>query len=74
MPQVRPADLRVIPDSGRAVSGGRQALLGVDVMTPLRGGVPLVEGGHVLGAVGVSGAASAAQDEGIANAVAAALR
>jgi len=56
-----------------AVNGGRQALLGVGVMTPLRGGVPLKLGAQVLGAIGVSGAASAEQDEQIAKAAAAAL-
>jgi glc operon protein GlcG len=53
-----------------AVSKGRTSLVAVDVMLPLRGGVPLVRGGHVYGAVGVSGAASAAQDDEIAEAVA----
>jgi mannose-6-phosphate isomerase-like protein (cupin superfamily) len=53
-----------------AVSKGRTSLVAVDVMLPLRGGVPLTRGGHVYGAVGVSGAASAAQDDEIAQAVA----
>ncbi len=53
-----------------AVAKGRTSLVAVDVMLPLRGGVPLVRGGRVLGAVGVSGAASAAQDDEIAQAVA----
>jgi len=53
-----------------AVAKGRTSLVAVDVMLPLRGGVPLVRGGKVLGAVGVSGAASAAQDDEIAQAVA----
>ena len=54
-----------------AIKNGRNALLGVAVMTPLQGGVPIRVGGRVVGAVGVSGAASAAQDTEIANAVAA---
>lgn len=54
-----------------AIAGGRQALLGVDAMTPLKGGVPISIGGRVVGAVGVSGAASAAQDTEIAQAIAA---
>lgn len=41
--------------------------------TPLQGGVPIVVDGQVVGAIGVSGAASAAQDEEIAKAGAAAL-
>jgi glc operon protein GlcG len=38
--------------------------------TPLQGGVPLVSGGDVVGAIGVSGASSAQQDDGIAQAAA----
>lgn len=53
-----------------AVSKGRLSLVAVDVMLPLRGGVPLLRGGVVVGAVGVSGAASAQQDDEIADAVA----
>lgn len=56
-----------------AIASGRHALLGVAVMTPLTGGVPIQVGGRVIGAVGVSGAASAAQDTEIANAIAASL-
>jgi glc operon protein GlcG len=56
-----------------AIRNGRAALLGVAVMTPLQGGVPLRVRGRVVGAVGVSGAASAAQDTEIANAVASSL-
>jgi glc operon protein GlcG len=41
--------------------------------TPLRGGVPIVVDGQIVGAVGVSGAASAQRDEEIALAGAAAL-
>lgn len=51
-----------------AIASGRSALLGVAVMTPLEGGVPIVVNGRVVGAVGVSGAASAAEDEVIARA------
>lgn len=53
-----------------AVAGGRHALLGVPDMIPLEGGVPVTVGGAVVGALGVSGMASA-QDAVIA---AAALR
>jgi glc operon protein GlcG len=56
-----------------AIVGGRSALLNV-ADAPLQGGVPLIVDGHVVGAVGVSGAASAAQDTELAIAGAAALR
>jgi len=39
--------------------------------TPLQGGVPIVHDGQVIGAIGVSGAKSAAQDEEVAKAGAA---
>jgi glc operon protein GlcG len=41
--------------------------------TPLQGGVPITVDGQIVGGVGVSGAASAAQDEELAMAGAAAL-
>jgi glc operon protein GlcG len=56
-----------------AVKGGRLSLVAVSVMTPLAGGVPIVIGGQVVGAVGVSGAASAMQDEELARIGAAAF-
>jgi glc operon protein GlcG len=56
-----------------AIKNGRNALLGVAVMTPLQGGVPVRVHGRVVGAVGVSGAANAAQDTEIANAIAASV-
>lgn len=55
-----------------AIRAGRGALTGVKEMTPLEGGVPVVVEGQVIGAVGVSGATSAARDEAIARAAAAA--
>ena len=39
--------------------------------TPLQGGVPIIHDGQVIGAVGVSGAKSAQQDEEVAKAGAA---
>lgn len=60
-------------DFEEAIKNGRTSLLGVNVMTPLQGGVPLVVGGQVVGAVGVSGAASAQQDDEIAKVAAVAL-
>jgi glc operon protein GlcG len=58
------------------VNKGRYAMLGVPAVapfTPLQGGVPIMIGGKVVGAIGVSGAASAAQDDEIASAGAAAF-
>jgi len=56
-----------------AIKNGRLSLVAVSVMTPLQGGVPIVVGGQVVGAVGVSGAASAQQDDDIAKVAAVAL-
>jgi glc operon protein GlcG len=57
-----------------AVKNGRTVLVAVSAMTPLTGGVPIVIDGEIVGAVGVSGAASAAQDNDLAVAAAAALK
>ncbi|MFM9996987.1 MAG: GlcG/HbpS family heme-binding protein [Phycisphaerales bacterium] len=56
-----------------AIKGGRTALVGVGEMTPLQGGVPIEHEGHVIGAIGVSGAHSQVEDEEIALAGAAAI-
>lgn len=56
-----------------AIRGGRTSLVAVDVMTPLEGGQPIVVDGVVVGGVGISGAASSAQDEEFALIAAAAL-
>jgi glc operon protein GlcG len=48
-----------------AVNNGRNALITVG-RTFLQGGIPIMYDGQVIGAIGVSGAASAAQDEEIA--------
>ena len=53
------------------VNQGRTAMAtlpGVTTFTPLQGGIPIVVGGEVVGAIGVSGAKSAAHDEEIAGA------
>lgn len=55
------------------VGKGRTAMVALEDFTPLQGGVPLVVGGEIVGAVGVSGAASAQQDEELALLAAAAL-
>ena len=56
-----------------AIKGGRISLTAVSEMVPLQGGIPITVGGQVVGAVGVSGAASAQQDEDIAKVAAAAM-
>jgi len=50
------------------IKNGRTAMVALPDFTPLQGGVPIVVGGQVVGAVGVSGANSAQQDEEIAQA------
>jgi uncharacterized protein GlcG (DUF336 family)/mannose-6-phosphate isomerase-like protein (cupin superfamily) len=56
------------------IAKGRTAMVALpEFFTPLQGGVPIVVDGDIVGAIGVSGAASAAQDEEIAIAGAAAL-
>lgn len=54
------------------ILSGRSTLLSV-VPAPLQGGEPLVVAGEIVGAIGVSGAASAARDQAIAAAGVAAL-
>jgi glc operon protein GlcG len=56
------------------INKGRTAMTALPDFTPLQGGVPILAGGEVVGGVGVSGAASAEQDEQIALAGAAALQ
>src|SRR5882672_7187216 len=55
------------------INKGRTAMTAVDGFTPLIGGIPIIIGGEVVGGVGVSGAASANQDEELALAGAAAF-
>src|SRR5438132_3990077 len=55
------------------INKGRTAMTAVDGFTPLIGGIPIVIDGQVVGGIGVSGAASAAQDEELALAGAAAF-
>lgn len=56
-----------------AVAGGRTVMLAIDGLTPLEGGVPVMLGGRVIGAVGVSGVTSQ-QDAQVAQAGVAALK
>jgi uncharacterized protein GlcG (DUF336 family) len=46
-----------------AIAGGRTALLGLEGIVPLEGGVPIVVGGQLVGAIGVSGVTS--QQDGV---------
>lgn len=55
------------------IKNGRTAMVALPDFTPLQGGVPIIIGGQVVGGVGVSGAASAIQDEELAIAGAEAL-
>jgi glc operon protein GlcG len=55
------------------VNKGRTSMVALSDFTPLQGGVPVLFDGHVVGAIGVSGAASADQDEVLAQAGAAAF-
>ncbi len=42
-------------DLEASVAGGRTALLAIDGFMPLEGGVPIIAGGQMVGAIGVSG-------------------
>ena len=55
------------------VNNGRTTMVALDDFTPLQGGVPIVVDGQIVGAVGISGANSAKQDEEIALVAAEAL-
>lgn len=55
------------------IKSGRTPMIALNDFTPLQGGVPLELDGQVVGAIGVSGAASAQRDEEIALAGAPAL-
>lgn len=48
------------------INKSRTAMTALNDFTPLQGGVPITVDGHIVGAVGVSGAASAQQDEELA--------
>src|SRR5581483_7371494 len=48
------------------INKGRTAMTAVDGFTPLIGGIPIVIDGQIVGGIGVSGAASANQDEELA--------
>lgn len=56
------------------IKSGRTAMVALHDFTPLQGGIPILLDGEVIGAIGVSGAASAQQDEEIALVGAAAVK
>ena len=49
----------VLGDIEAEVAGGRTALLPIDGFMPLEGGVPMLSGGQLVGAIGVSGVTGA---------------
>src|SRR5437763_1241070 len=55
------------------IAKGRTAMVALNDFTPLQGGVPIIVDGQIVGAVGVSGAATAQQDEELAMVAAAAV-
>jgi glc operon protein GlcG len=55
------------------INQGRFTMTALPDFTPLQGGIPIVHDGQIIGAIGCSGAKSAAQDEEVAKAGAAAL-
>jgi len=55
------------------IRNGRTPMVALEDFTPLQGGVPLEIDGTIVGAIGVSGAASQQRDEAVAKAGAAAL-
>jgi len=61
-------------DFENIINKGRFAMTALPPdFTPLQGGVPIKHGDHIIGAIGVSGARSAAQDEEVAYAGARAI-
>src|SRR5262249_20336172 len=48
------------------IKNGRTAMVALSDFTPLQGGIPIVVGEEVVGGIGVSGAATAQQDEELA--------
>jgi glc operon protein GlcG len=55
-------------------TGGRPSALHLARAVPLQGGIPSLSDGHVIGAVGVSGATSADEDNELAQIAAAAVQ
>ena len=57
-----------------AIKNGRNSLTAVPEMLPLEGGIPIIVDGQVIGAVGVSGTTSSAQDVEFARAAIAGIK
>src|SRR5499433_484662 len=57
---------RVFEELVNSNGKGRTVMTALNDFTPLIGGIPIVVGGQIVGGVGVSGAASADQDEQLA--------
>jgi glc operon protein GlcG len=55
------------------IAKGRTAMVALNDFTPLQGGVPIMVDSQIVGAVGVSGATSADEDQALAVAGAAAI-
>jgi glc operon protein GlcG len=55
------------------INKGRFTMTALPDFTPLQGGMPILHEGHIIGAIGVSGAKSAQQDEEVAKAGASVL-
>lgn len=62
---------RPTKDFEDTINQGRFTMTALPDFTPLQGGVPIIHEGQVIGAIGVSGAKSAQQDEEVAKAGAA---
>jgi glc operon protein GlcG len=58
----------------KIIKEGRTPMIALEDFTPLQGGVPIMVEGEFVGAIGVSGAASAQQDEDLAQVGAAAVQ
>jgi len=57
---------RPTKDFEEIIKKGRTPMIALNDFTPLQGGVPILVDGQIVGAIGVSGASSADQDEEIA--------
>src|ERR671911_47956 len=73
--KARPAAIyrRPSQDFEDQASGGRPSALHLARAVPLQGGIPISYDGHVIGAIGVSGATSADEDNDLATIAAAAV-
>ena len=59
---------KLTKDFEDTINKGRFTMTALPDFTPLQGGVPILHDGQVIGAIGVSGAKSAQQDEDVAKA------